>query len=279
MRRLSHSQIETWESCPRKWRLQKIDRVPQAPSEHLMFGDAIHQAIQADGERLMAGKSALPELGLVARFHVALEKRWHQDDPTGMLADRLPTLRLRGLATIHAYVERVQPHFHPVAVESSFSLPVPELDGWEFTGRIDAVTERDGTATVVDFKTATKPWALGVEHSKDQAAAYLWASRVTASRAGRVTFIVFPSVPTSEGGYTCPVEYRPTFRTGDHLRAYVDHVRNVARQMETYGIYPSKTGPLCAWCPCLGSCADGRNYLRASGRTPAVPMLTAKAAV
>lgn len=276
MRRLSHSQMETWEQCPRKWRLQKVDRVPQSPSEHLIFGDAIHAIIQADGERLMAGKSALPELGLVARFHVALEKRWHQDDPDGLLSDRMPTLRLRGLATIHAYVERVQPHFHPVAVESSFTLPVPELDGWEFTGRIDAVTERNGVSTVVDFKTATKPWSAGAEHGKDQAAAYLWAGDGASSR---VTFIVFPTVPSGAEGYTCPVEYRPTFRSAERIAAYVDHVRTVAGQIEaaqTRNSFPVKLSPLCAWCPCLGSCPDGMAHLQLTNRKPAVPVVAAK---
>lgn len=277
MRRLSHSQIETWDGCPRKWRLQKIDRVPQAPSEHLIFGDAVHQALEADGERLMAGKSALPELALIGIFSTALEQRAQQDDPDGLLLDRLPVLRLRGLATLRAYVERVQPHYHPVAVEASFTLPIPDLDGWEFTGRIDAVTERNGVSTVVDFKTATKPWAAGAEHSKDQAAAYLWAGDGASSR---VTFIVFPTVPQSGGeGYTCPVEYRPTFRSAAHIAAYVDHVRETARRIavaETRNSFPVKLSPLCAWCPCLGSCPDGMAHLQLTNRKPAVPVVAAK---
>src|SRR5260221_10695827 len=266
--------METWGQCQRRWKHQKLDRVPQAPSEHLIFGDAIHQAIEADGVRLAAGKSGLPHTALAGIFNLALEKRCQDEDPDGLLADKLPGLRMRALATIRAYVERVQPHYHPVAIEVPFSLPIPDLDGWEFTGRIDAITERNGQTTVVDFKTATKPWPAGAEHMKDQAVAYQWADaeRRFAKASNRVTFIVLPTVSNGEG-YDCPVEYRPTQRTGAHIAAYVEHVRNTVGRIEDakrLNVFPASVGPLCAWCPCVASCTEGQAYLQRTGRKIAV---------
>ena len=269
---ISHSQLETWGQCPRRYRLSRIDRVPQAPSDNLIFGDAIHQAIEMDGKRLMDGKPGLSVTALAGVFEAALEYRAAKDDPTGLLTGTLPDLRLRALATLRAYVERVQPHYHPVAVELPFTLPIPNLDDWQFTGRIDAITERDGKTTIVDLKTASKPWARDIEHTKEQATAYQWASGLALPR---VTFIVFPTVATAEG-YTCPVEYRPTVRSSAHITAYIEHVRNTVGRIEEAkrsNVFPASVGPLCAWCSVVSSCEEGQAYLARTGRKIAVPAL------
>ncbi len=63
-RTLSHSTIEMFNGCPQRYFLTKIARVPQAPSEHLILGDAVHQAIQADGERIRDHRAALSGMDL-----------------------------------------------------------------------------------------------------------------------------------------------------------------------------------------------------------------------
>lgn len=278
---LSHSQMELWEQCPFRWKLTRLDRIQRAPAEALILGDALHAAIQADGERRLTtiahGKLGLPVL--VAHFGAALDARLAADDPQGFLATRVPLLRLRGLAMLRAYVTRVQPQYVPVAVEESFALPIPDLaDTWTYTGRIDARTERAGVVSIVDFKTSAKLWAPHLEESKDQATAYLWADRLARRqpRATRVTFIVLSTYTTQTGGYGCTPDVRPTTRTTQQITGYARKVAQTARAMqsacETH-VFPTKTGPLCGWCDCLGSCPSGQTWLRTQGRTPAVPVL------
>jgi hypothetical protein len=149
------------------------------------------------------------------------------------------------------------------------------MHDWLFTGRIDAVTDREGVSTIVDFKTATKPWASGAEHSKEQAAAYLLADSVLGIfKASRVTFITFTTTAT-ENGFVCRVEMRPTNRTHEQIRRYTMHALQTAMDIEDAldsGDFPVRTSPLCAWCGCLASCTEGQVYLRESGRPIAVPL-------
>src|SRR4030095_10819190 len=43
--RLSYSSINTYETCPAKFKFQYEDRVPQARSAALSFGDSLHRAL------------------------------------------------------------------------------------------------------------------------------------------------------------------------------------------------------------------------------------------
>jgi hypothetical protein len=276
---LSHSQVETFGQCPKRWSLQKIERVPQAPSGHLVLGDAVHQALQADGEKLMAGSPPLPMPLLTQAYRTAFNERMTKDDPNGLLVGEIPDLYQRGLAMLAAYVEHVQPRYRPGAVERAIepAISIPGTD-WTFTGRFDALIQQLTTMTIVDFKTASKPWRPGDEHTKDQATAYTWAAEQMDQRDGweigsvRVMFVVLCSNTAS---------FRPTERNAGQIAAYMAGVRATAeaieRAVETK-TYPARTGPLCGWCGVLGACSAGQAWLKERGRTPAVPVLPSASA-
>lgn len=285
--------MEQFTQCPRRWKLTKIDRVPRAPAEALIFGDAIHAAIQADAERLRDGVAPLSEAQIAVQFEDALQRRWRADDPSGLLAARLPEWKLRGLATINAYCTRVQPWLHPLDVEASFSVALPDpamrAAGWRFTGRLDARTPGDAykPTTIVDWKTSGTPWQDGVEHRKPQAAAYLYADRLVAEQknaeakrivyipARRVTFVVFASRLDVETGQAhCTVQMRPTERTAEQITTYAYSVCQTAQNISderAQNRFPAHVGPLCCWCDCFYSCADGQAYAATSGRAVMVP--------
>lgn len=275
-RSLSHSQVETFTACPRRWQLTKLDRVPQAPSEHLILGDAVHQAIEQDGRKMLAGMPPLPLPLLVKTFRDALYERMRRDDPQGLLSAET-TITARGLDMLHAYAARVQPHYRPVAVEQSFGFDLPDTH-WRFSGRIDARSVQGEGSTIIDLKTAGKPWRMGDEHHKDQASAYLWASRVAGWRpaATRVTFIVLSGSDAS---------FRPTTRSDSQIQAYVAGVRETAERIEAAvasGDFQARpevrfgARSQCCWCGCLGSCPTGQAWLRAHQQVPVVPLVGAK---
>src|SRR5690242_4680442 len=166
---LSHSQIEMFTQCNRRWWLTKVARVPQAPAEALIFGTAIHAALEADGRRKViasatnsGGNAALGLPQLVTIFGDALAVELNERDPHGLLGQAMrDEMGIKGLAVLRAYVERVQPHFHPAVVECALTAPIPGMsEDWQSTGRIDARTERVAgpAATVVACKTASKRW-------------------------------------------------------------------------------------------------------------------------
>lgn len=56
---LSWSQIETYRSCPAKYRFRYIDRIPEKTVfAALVFGGGVHAAVQLHFEELLAGQPA-----------------------------------------------------------------------------------------------------------------------------------------------------------------------------------------------------------------------------
>lgn len=289
--RLSHSQIEAFEQCAYKWKLQKIDRVAQAPAVALIFGDAIHQAIEADGKAAVAGAQRLSLQALVTRFSLTLTDRLAADDRHGLLTPQRNAMMLRGLAILRQYVEQFQPTYHPTAVEEPFpEVLIPAtyagMPDVRFSGRLDA---RAGD-TILDFKTAGKPWQPGIEHQKPQALAYLWADQrardcdQSKTAATKVSFVVLTTTEwrnRNEMGYLASVDVRTTAPRTGQIMAYAQRVGSVARQIaeaKHTGRFWANTGPLCGWCGYLGSCKEGQKWLRLRERTPAVPMVNAAGA-
>lgn len=283
---LSHSSVELFDKCPLAWRLTKIDHVTQAPAAPLIFGDAIHQALAADGLGYLANGSRVNTRELMETFNAALVERLNRDDPTGLITKHEIEHMFDDAAAIFAgYVEHVQPYYFPLAVEQWFGqnpvIPIPDAPGWTFTGIVDARIKRNDGYYILDWKTG-KPWPEGAEHGKPQASAYIWADinrwawegykRDAMPNAQSVMFVLLPVV---DG--VCIPERRATVRDHSQRFAYVEHLRTVAREIDAAkasGDFPAKTGPLCGWCGCLGSCETGQDWLRSKGRTSNVPGVT-----
>jgi hypothetical protein len=277
---LSHSQCSTWEQCPRRWQLEKIERAPRAPSEALILGDAIHQALEADGRALMEDGKGLDLYALSSVFEEALGRRLDSDDPWGLLSGAQHNdMEAKGRAILAAYIQHLQPRYRPTAVEESFDVAIPGAPGWRFVGRLDArVRGVLDIPLIADFKATSKPWPSGTEHGRLQADAYLWADQQSgrAEPAQRVTFAVFPATSDGAGGFACSPQFRMTERTPGQLAAYPLRLVETARQIErakAAGNFPPNPGPLCGWCSVLSHCRVGQDWLASRGRNPAVPML------
>ena len=131
---LSHSQCETISQCPRRWYLQKAEGAPQAPSEALILGAAVHTCLEHAGTAIMEGQTPPTLDDLIDDFADALTIAIADDDPQHMLS--VPTLsdmRAKGIAILRAYVEHLQPRYAPTAVEESFTVEIPGAPGWKFT--------------------------------------------------------------------------------------------------------------------------------------------------
>jgi DNA helicase-2/ATP-dependent DNA helicase PcrA len=140
---LSASDIETYRTCPLKYKFARVFRIPQEPTLNQRFGILVHQVL----ERFHAGETAsasLPEmLGL-------LEAGWRR----GGFGDSEEERQLRGKATraLIRYHERFQgEQAEPVWFEKSFSFRMgPHL----LRGRVDRVDRLpDGGYELIDYKT------------------------------------------------------------------------------------------------------------------------------
>jgi RecB family exonuclease len=289
--------VEIFQQCPRRWWLLKRTEVPRAPSEALILGHAVHQAIEADLTGRLKESAAPATLETLNQtFEQALAARLAEDDPSGLFDEQSRTaLRAQGPAVLAAYSERVARQVNPVEVEVEFAFTHPDDPTITFAGRMDAITERAGWGrTIVDWKVTRRPWREGEEHRRIQADAYLWADQQRPLANGgepqapsaRVTFVTFPPAATgpisaANGNGADPpgprtVDTRSTSRTPAQLRAYARLVLNVAeriRATESWGeeAFAARTSKLCGWCEVRGSCPTGRQYVRRNGVEAPVP--------
>jgi DNA helicase-2/ATP-dependent DNA helicase PcrA len=140
---LSASDIETYRTCPLKYKFARVFRIPQEPTLNQRFGILIHQVL----ERFHAGETAtrsLPEmLGL-------LDAGWRR----GGFGESEQEKQLRGKAeqALIRYHERFQgEEVEPVWFERSFSF---NLGPHVLRGRVDRVDRLpDGGYELIDYKT------------------------------------------------------------------------------------------------------------------------------
>jgi len=138
---LSASDIDTYRTCPLKYKFARVFRIPQEPTLHQRFGILIHQVL----ERFHAHEQGtLPELlGL-------LEAGWRR----GGFADSEEERQLRGKAAgaLTRYHERFQSEeSQPMWFERQFTFKLgPHL----LRGRVDRVDRLpDGEYELIDYKT------------------------------------------------------------------------------------------------------------------------------
>ena len=145
---LSHSQVTTFVSCPRKWRYEKIDHAPRERTPAaLAFGIAIHDAAAQVNEAALVGDSVDGPAAFVKAWTEQVAQaqapiHYGKDDADDLMA------KGRGMLAIY------QPPAGIVGVEQPFSVILdPDLPPVE--GRIDLITRTTaGDLALADLKSA-----------------------------------------------------------------------------------------------------------------------------
>jgi DNA helicase-2/ATP-dependent DNA helicase PcrA len=141
---LSFSHIDDYETCPLKYRYVRVLRVPLLIHHRVVYGSAIHKAIQHMFKARLESR-AFTEDDLVAAFRAA----WVSE---GFLSREHEDRRLAaGEETLRRFFrqEALQP-WSPTAVEREFAFYVGST---KIVGRYDLVIEGAGEITILDFKT------------------------------------------------------------------------------------------------------------------------------
>lgn len=145
--RLSYSRVQTYRTCPLKFRFGYVDKLPQPPSPALSWGSSIHAAIEA------WWNSKLPEPPPVEVLLQGLYDGWDDTGFEGM--ERSEKLRWYAHAqdVLRRHHARHSPTYRPaVACEAWFELDLG--DGIEVVGSIDHVARTDaGGLGIIDWKT------------------------------------------------------------------------------------------------------------------------------
>jgi len=142
---LSHSQVDDYLTCPLKYRLRHIARVPTPPHHALVLGNALHQAVAAWHLGQLRGRP-LGEAGVLDAFsaHWSSEGFLSRDHEEARFAAGQDALR-RFVATAPDQARET------VAVERSFQV---RLGADVVRGRYDRVDTTADGAIITDYKSS-----------------------------------------------------------------------------------------------------------------------------
>jgi DNA helicase-2/ATP-dependent DNA helicase PcrA len=142
--RLSFNQIDDYRTCPLKYRYVHILRVPLLAHHRVVYGSAVHKAIQARFRARVEGRS-FSEDDLIQAFRGA----WISE---GFLSREHEERRMAAgeQALRRFYREEAERPLSPSGVEQEFAFFV---DRNKVVGRYDLVVEDEGGTTILDFKT------------------------------------------------------------------------------------------------------------------------------
>jgi DNA helicase-2/ATP-dependent DNA helicase PcrA len=142
---LSHYKIDDYLTCPLKYKYVHILRVPVLRDQAVVYGAALHRAVQAYHSRRVQGLTmSLQEL------MDSFEDHWVNE---GFISREHEERRLQegrdALAQFHAFAEAAPP---PTSVEKKFRF---QLGHDIVTGYLDHLDERAGETVIIDYKTSS----------------------------------------------------------------------------------------------------------------------------
>ncbi len=143
---LSYGQISDYLECPAKYRFAHLIRIPTPASHQMVYGRALHAAVQAFHRRQMANRPMpLDEL------HAELDAAW---ESMGFLTAAHEQARRRAArdALERFWTQQQHDPARPTAVEQDFAVA---FGTDRVRGRYDRVDrEPDGRVTITDYKSS-----------------------------------------------------------------------------------------------------------------------------
>jgi CRISPR/Cas system-associated exonuclease Cas4 (RecB family) len=157
---ISWSAISTYASCPLRYYFRYIVGLPERMvSASLVFGGAVHRAVQLHFTELLAGKPAPSLESLLGEY----DRYWQEVDPQAVHfgkeddVESLGGLAQRMLAAFQTS-QLAKPEGHILGVEEELRGPI--IPGCpDVLGRLDLIVETSDAVIITDLKTARSRWS------------------------------------------------------------------------------------------------------------------------
>ncbi len=167
VKRFSYSQLNVYESCPRKYEYAYVLRIPTKGNASTAFGTTVHNTLKDFYTLLQRSKESLggivqpPTKVDLLTFY---EKNWVRN---GYESKKQEDIRKSGGRKImEQYFEKVySPDENPLRLEGSFSVHFGDVVFSGKIDRIDLVNSREGIQEVciVDYKTGSEKSASEIK--------------------------------------------------------------------------------------------------------------------
>lgn len=250
--RASPSKLLAWVDCPRRYRMQYLDR-PAPPSRpqraHTSVGVAVHNALRDWWDLPVEQRSPAAGAELVRTSWIDVGFRD---------ADQSIAWRERAQGQVVAYLDDVDPAHQPLGIERTVSL---KTEVFTLQGRIDRLDDRAGELAVVDYKMSR--WEPTADDARTSLPLALYAAAVWKMFRRKCVRVELHHVPS---GSVASHEH-----TGESLKRKIDEAESIAREArraeEDYaelGVdssrFPAKVGPICQWCDFRAHCPAGQAF-------------------
>ncbi|WP_404388306.1 RecB family exonuclease [Humibacillus xanthopallidus] len=246
----SPSRLMAWLDCPRRYRMQYLDRpkpAARAQRAHTSVGIATHNVLRDFWDLPPAQRTPAGVAELVRTSWIDVGFR----DPEQSVAWRM---RVREVVT--DYLRTSDRERQPVGIERSVSLKTDEV---AITGRIDRLDDRDGELVVVDYKTGRQvPTGDDARTSLPLALYAVASSRMFRRPCRRVELHHVPSGTVAAHEHTDESLQRKVAEAesiaSDLRRADADYAE-VGIESTRFAPRPSA---LCSWCDFRAHCPEGQ---------------------
>jgi putative RecB family exonuclease len=250
--KLSYSSINTYETCPAKYRFQYQDKLPTSGSPALTFGDVLHRTLYRFHNRPVPVAPSLDELLEM------LTDEWSGDAFLDHSEEQLYVDHARQILTDY-HRANADSFRIPAALEFRFTV---EIEGVSLNGMIDRMDRIPGGGyEIIDYKTNRRlPPKAVVDRDLQLSLYYLAAREIWGIQPERLTLY-----------YLLPGQRMSTFRTpadADDLRR---RIATVAERIAA-GMFEPKQNPLCDWCDFQPLCPLYRHKYEKEQGDPAPKM-------
>jgi putative RecB family exonuclease len=272
---LSPSSASLFDQCPRRWRLRYVDKLDEPVGEEALIGTFAHRVL----ELLLAEPASRRTQD---RARTIARRVWPETaaDPAFAALDlddaRARAFRWRGWHAIAGLWAVEDPA--TVEVAATERRVRAEVGGVPFLGVVDRLDHCTDGLVVTDYKSGRPP-SRRFEHDKlSQVLLYAAAVSAADGHAPVRARLVYLGARAIEAEATTEAVDAAVAA----LAATWEQLGEAARSDS----FDPKPGPLCGWCPFVGTCAEGQEEVRRrldEGRlradAPAVGLLSAPLAV
>ena len=228
MRRLSQTQISTFQACPQRWKLRYIDGRKEPPSPPLTFGSAVHSGLETFYRNRITGPAPLDEV--LASFDADLDPAAYDS------TESFERARADGHALLQSWCGKHAPDFQPaLAVELALQYSIGEVPMISILDRVDV--GEDGRVSITDYKTG-KFFLRDKAQESQQLTLYQIAAEEKLER--EVESLSLVHVPSD-------TEWRVARRSPAEVESVRRLVLEIAQAIENQAFEP-RTGRQCDWC-------------------------------
>ena len=229
MRPLSHSSINLYWDCPKKWHFKYVEKIPEKPRHFFSFGKSAHNALE-----FLYDVRTLPPPSL-EKVLANYEENWISEGYSG--PEQEADYKAQGRRILEEYYAKHIASFKiPYFVEYEFALKV---DGVPVRGFVDRVDKIEGDRLeIIDYKTGKAIPKKRVELDQQLTMYQMACEELLGLKVERLTFYHLPS-------QTALTTER---RQEDRVKELREHIVTTAKRIADGRFDPEPEERKCDWC-------------------------------